>query len=249
MQLFEATLQNQIKLANYCRNGILPKISGIKYKNLPQYRRLVYNAIDDMLQNAYPLTSDLLQEDEWESAVNDFFSSHKCQSPQVWYMPKEFYEFLSITRHPLLLKYPFLEELLQFEWTEVELFMMPDQRVEFSASGDLNKDKLVLNPEHRLLAFQFPVHRRNCNSISVSDKGNYFAVAHRNNEGFVVFTDITPALVRMLEYLTEEPLNLKELFEAFETEYNVQLSSNDQQNIIDFFKNSLNQQLIIGFSL
>ena len=247
MPLLDTTYTHQSNLAAYCRTGQLRDIPGINKENIFHYRRLVYNVVDDMLQNAYPLTYELLTAKEWKNAVNDFFTNHPCQSPQVWYMPKEFYQYLSDTKHPLLKKYSFLQELLWFEWVEVELFMMEDKTVKADTSGDVLFSKLVLNPEHQLLSFHYPVHSKNAKFIALTDEGNYFIIAHRNSEGKVIFTDSSPALVRMIEYLSEAPLSVTDLFSAFQQEYKMVLSKNDRKDIIQFFENAYQQQLIIGF--
>ncbi|MBO9619561.1 MAG: putative DNA-binding domain-containing protein [Niabella sp.] len=248
MQSRNATQHYQSALAGYCRTGMLENIPGVVQENVPQYRRLVLNVIDDMLQNAYPLTYDLLKETEWNAIVHDFFSNHPCQSPQVWYMPREFYQYLTETAHPILTTYSFLKELLWFEWIEVELFMMEDQRVPATANGALQTDKLVLNPEHSLLTFEYPVHQKNPKKISNADKRHYFVVAHRNSNGEVIFTDVTAALMRMVEYLAEAPYTTTELFSLFETEYGLQLSETDKEAILNFLKTALQQELIAGFA-
>lgn len=247
MLLHNSTHTYQSNLANYCRTGKLVAIPGIQTDNVTHYRRLVYNVIDDMLENAYPLTAALVTAKEWKKMVNDFFTHHPCQSPQVWYMPKEFATYLIEQQHPLLEKYPLLTDLLWFEWTEVELFMMEDITTEYSITGDLLFSKLVLNPEHQLLSFNYPVHQKNARYISHADKGSYYAIAHRNKEGEIIFTDLSAALVRITEYLREEPLSVHELFNTFEKEFKVQLTETDHHSIIAFLTTSFQQELIIGF--
>lgn len=247
MLLPDTTFTQQSKLAAYCRTGKWQSIPGINRDNVSHYRRLVYNIVDDMLQNAYPLTHELVSDKEWKKAVGDFLSHHPCQSPQVWYMPKEFYQYLSDAQHPLLTKYVFLKELLYFEWIEVELFMMEDKPADYDASGDVLFSRLVINPEHRLLSFQYPVHSKNASYLTLSDKGNYFVIAHRNREGEIIFTNSSAALIRMIEYLAETAMSVKELFTAFRKEYNLLLTEEDQKNIILFFENAFQQQLILGF--
>src|SRR5690606_9540893 len=132
--------------------------------------------------------------------ANEFFCNHPCQNPQVWSMPKEFYEYLVKSRHSLLIKYPFLQDLLWFEWIELELFMMEDKKAEYTTNGDILFSRLVLNPEYQLLSFKYPVHHKNARYITITDQSDYFAAAHRNKEGSVVFTDLSPALVRIIEY-------------------------------------------------
>ncbi|MDE3234472.1 MAG: putative DNA-binding domain-containing protein [Bacteroidota bacterium] len=248
MQLSDTTASYQSKLATYCRTGKLESIPGIKMENVSHYRRLVMNVVDDMLQNAYPLTYALCNAKEWRTAVNDFFSNYSCQSPQVWYMPEEFYVFLVQTKHSLLNKYAFLEDLLLFEWTEVELFMMEDKLAIYSSKGDLCYSKLVINPEHQLLHFHYPVHKKKPQTIKEADKNHYYLIAHRNREGQVIFTDASPALVRITEYLSEANLSLPNLCLLFEKEYNIRLNQADQSSIYGFLQNALQSQLILGFS-
>ncbi|MBI5371984.1 MAG: putative DNA-binding domain-containing protein [Sphingobacteriales bacterium] len=247
MLLTDTTRQHQSALASYCRTGNLAVIPGIHPENIREYRRLVYNVVEDILRNAYPLAADFLPREEWEALVNEFFSRHSCQSPQVWYMPKEFYKYLAGNDHPVFEKYPILPDLLLFEWTETELFMMEDKAADYSISGDLLFSKLVLNPEHLVLAFDFPVHLKNARQISGTDKGKYYVAAHRDAEGEVIFTDCSAALARILGYLAEKPQTILELFHRFEQEYRLPLNEEQQQHIIRFLQNAYQHQLISGF--
>ena len=248
MHLLDSTHSHQSALASFCRTGKLVEIPGVYKENIGHYRRLVFNVVDDMLQNAYPLTYDLLTTKEWKTSVSDFFINHACQSPQVWYMPKEFYTYFKETNSPLLKKYPFLIELLAFEWVEVELFMMEDIACTAQLDGDIRKNKLILNPEHQLLSFQFPVHLKPAKKITDKDKGNYFVIAHRNIKGEVLFTDTSAALVRMVEYLLKSSKSVIALIKEFEREYEIKLAEDNQKTIFQFFENAYHKQLIIGFS-
>lgn len=247
MQLLNSTQEHLSSFAAYCRTGVLDNIPGIHKENISHYRKLVFNVIDDTLQNAYPLTHELLLAKEWHNVVNDFFSNHPCQSPQVWSMPKEFYEYLSKTNHPLLKKYPFLEELLWFEWIELELYMMEDKVADFTITGDVLFSKLVLNPEHILVSFQYPVHKKSGNHITLADKSIYYVLAHRNKDGDILFNDLAPAMVRLIEYLKLEPQRVNDLFGLFKNEFNMEIKEEDQIQIIKFLEIAYHQNLIIGF--
>lgn len=247
MSFQTSTHQYQSSIANFCRTGKFVDIPGINKKNIKHYRSLVLNVIDDSLQNAYPLTYDLLSLKEWNSLVSDFWANHSCQSPQIWSMPKELFDYVSTQKHYLLDKYVFLEELLWFEWLELEMFMMEDIKRVATPNGDLLFNRLILNPEHRIFDLEYPVHKIRSKMISNSDRGKYFVIAHRNNKGDILFTDLSTALVRLIEYLNESPKSLTELIRLFEKEFDLPLSENDQLNIIQFFKNAFHQELIIGF--
>jgi len=245
----KSTFAHQSALASYCRTGNYIGIPGVKEKNVVQYRRLVYNVVDDTLQSAYPLAHELLAVKEWKNLVGRFLKEHACASPQVWSMPKELYEYVISQKGALLRKYPFLPELLWFEWLEVELYMMEDSKVPHRPKGDFMVDKLVLNPEYHLQHFAFPVHLKNAKLITLSDKANYFLVGHRHPEsGVVYFTDLSSAFVRMIELLTERPRTIQDVLENACQELNVQITTSISNATETFFERAVENKLILGFA-
>lgn len=249
MQSLTKTFEQQSKLANYCRTGEYKTLENVNEKNVSQYRRLVFNVVEDMLQTAYPLTFELLEKNEWLNVTKEFFANHACSSPQVWYMPKEFYEYLSEEKnHPLSKKYPFLLELLSFEWLEVQMYMMEDKEVGYSTYGDIHKDTLVVNPEIYLQHFQYPVHLKNAKDIAENDKGNYFLSLHRNpDDGEIIFTSLSPALLRSIELLQENPMSVSLLAKTICQELNINHSKEVDDMLQQFINNAMDTKLILGF--
>lgn len=248
MLLLEKTQRNQLALASYCRTGILEDIPGINIENIGHYRRLVFNVIDDMLQSAFPLSHKLLKAREWHLITYDFFSNHACQSPQVWYMPREFYEYLEYTRPEILNKYPVLMELLWFEWLEIELFMMEDQEISYKTNGNIEQDPIVLNPEIHFQHFQFPVHLKKAKKITATDSGDYYLCMHRVPEsGDVSFTDLSPAFVRLLELLSERPQTAAAIIDDLCAELKIEQTIEITAMCQDFILMAMESQLIIGF--
>ncbi|ANI88766.1 hypothetical protein A9P82_05370 [Arachidicoccus ginsenosidimutans] len=249
MQSLTNTFEQQSKLASYCRTGEYEILENVNEKNVSQYRRLVFNVVDDMLQTAYPLTFELLTKDEWTNITKEFFANHACISPQVWSMPKEFYEYLSAgENHFLIKKYPFILELLWFEWLEVEMFMMEDKAVDYSIDGNIENDLLVINPEVHLQHFHYPVHLKNAKEISEDDKRNYFLSLHREPEsGEVIFTSLSPALLRVLELLLEEPMSANAVAASICKEMNFERNNEIDAMLLQFVQNALETKLILGF--
>ncbi len=248
MLLRDSTYEVQSSLAAYCRTGLERPIPGADSERVSHYRRLVFNIIEDNLQTAYPLTHDLLSPEEWEEVVTEFFSNHPCQSPQIWSMPNEFYEYLRDVNHPLLEKYPFLEDLLLFEWREIELYMSEDHSIRHDLHGNVSNDKLVVNPEHGLMHLSWPVHLMNASEIKPEHKGNFFLLMHRDPEsGKILFSNLSPAFVRMIEYLKDSPDSIPGMLDKIEKEMHVDITDDIRKTTLDFFKNGLNNRLILGF--
>ena len=250
MQLLESTRRNQSALASYCRTGKKKAIPGVNKDNISQYRRLVFDIIDDMLQSAYPLTHDLLSHKEWNQLAKEFLSNHSCSSPQVWYMPKELHEYLAaLPNHPLLTQYPYLLELLWFEWLEVELYMMADKTTSYRSSGNVDTDLLVLNPESHFEHFTYPVHLKNAVDIIPTDQANYYLAAHRiPTTGAVLFTSLSPALLYMLELLLDKPYTTSELTQITCKTLNINFTDEVLATTTHFINTSLQTQLLIGFA-
>jgi hypothetical protein len=242
MHLFNSTHSNQSAFANYCKTGTYTPIPGVRENRAQQYRSLVYNIIDDTLQASLPLTFNLLSNEEWDNFVNDFFSLNNCRTHQLWRLPKEVHEFVVSTNYPLIHQYPFLPELLWFEWLEIELFMMEDKSAHFSMEGNLLNDALIINPEYHLQYFSYPVHIKMASEIKASDKGHFFLGLHRDPEsGKVLFTQLAPLLARMLEILGEEPTSINELLSITEND------EKTKQGVLLFFENALQSKLILGY--
>jgi len=244
------TYSHQSMLAAYCRDGDDTNLHGVNPKRAKHYRRLVFNVVLDSLSSAYPLTKQLLQNDEWQALIETFFSKHPCQNPQVWKMPYELYEF--VERSDLLIKdkYPYLSELLYFEWLEIEYFMLDDKPLRYTILGNIETSELILNPESGIYHFQYPVHLKKAVEIEFSDKGNFYLAIHRHPESNKVhFTNLSPALVLILEQLQEKPKNLADLTLDVADQLHIELNQEILNQITHFIRKAMDNKLILGFVL
>ena len=248
MQIQTDTYQQQSDLAKYCRTNILDNSLKVRKDRVHHYRRLIYNVIDDSLKAAYPLLNDLLFDDQWNKLVNDFFATHSCQSTQVWKMPGEFYEFIKSNELKLKTTYPHLDDLAYFEWVEVEMFMMEDMEYPlFKTDGDWVNDKIAVNPEFRLLQLSYPVHIKNSQSITATNKGQYFLLVFREKEsGKVQFIDISALYALIIENITKG-LTVNEIL--MELKDILKLDNPDQliDQIVPFFNSLKKKGFLPGF--
>lgn len=235
--LLTKTHKHQSSLATYCRTGNAVNIKGAIQKNLAHYRRLVFNNVLDSLETAYPLTQKLLGAEDWELLVNRFFSNYNIKSPQIWMMPEEFKDYILDKETDLTTQFPFLENLLNFEWLEVEIFMMLDVK-----KHKPKPNTFALNPEMDMIMVSYPVHLKNANLITEEDKGSYFICMHRHPEtGNVQFTNLSIPFVDVLEQLSAKPLteeDIKKILGKYAPSETVNTAYNE------FIQQSLNTQLI-----
>ncbi len=240
------TFALQTDLGLYCRTGINQPKTSVQEHTF-QYRRLVYNVIKDTLKNAFPLTRKLIEKERWKKTVAHFFENHKCQTPQVWMLPKEFCDYYTENPFPFKKEFPFIKELLQYEWLEIEVFMMEDLPLEkFKTETSSTEAVLIPNPEIKILPLQYPIHIKKIKEISEEDKSQYFVTIHRDyNTKQVKFNNLSYPFVEMLVQINEEDTtidDLKKIFSKYENEATkVEIAVND------FLAFAFQNNLLLGF--
>jgi hypothetical protein len=245
--LLEDTIVQQSRLANYCRTGVLEPIQGLTENRVGTYRRLVYNVIDDTLQTAFPLTKNLLTEELWDETVNQFFCNHACQSTSVWKMPYEFYQYIEKNDISLKEIYPFLTELLLFEWMEIELYMMEDMQFpEVQSFDDFENKAILFNPEFKLMRLTYPVHQKNPKEIIEEDKWEYFLLMFRDKlSGAIQFVNLSLFFAWLVEKIHASQDSLKNILtegtNLFGLDYPTLLN-----NSIPFLRELKTKSFIIG---
>lgn len=247
MNLLKDTHEQQSLFAEYCRTGIVPDIKGVRYENLPNYRRLVFGTATDIIETAYPITYSFLEKEVWDKLMHDFFAEHKCQTPQVWRMPLEFYDYCVAKDLQNTLGFPFLNDLLYFEWLELDVHTMEDIAYpKFSEKGDWMNDVIALNPEHKLIKLNYPVHTFAPTEME-GKQGDYFLLMYRDKEsGSVHFMDVSILYAYILEQIGYGILLKDVLVEA-----NTLFQLNDitllKEHALNFIKDLQQRKFVLGF--
>ena len=243
----ETHIQQQL-LANYCRTGIEPNLLNVKQENIHHYRRLVFNIACDTLETAYPITYSFLSEKVWEELTYNFFSEHKCKTTQVWKMPLEFYDYCVEKDVALKLKMPFLNDLLYFEWLELDVHTMPDLNYpEVKEIGSWLDDEIALNPEYKLVKFEYPVHTTAVTDDIEKKKGNYFFLIYREKDtGKVQFVDLSMLYVFVIENISNGNV-LKNIIAEANTLFNINNIEMLKKHILIFIEDLKQRKFIIGF--
>jgi hypothetical protein len=248
MFLNSETIELQEKLALYCRIGIYTKLEGVDENRVAHYRRLVLNNINNTLKQAYPITQEWLTKAEWEVLVQSFFKEHFSQTPKIWEMPKEFMEYVKDKKLAIQLDKPALNDLLLFEWFEIEVHTMPDKEVFFEKEdGNYLKDTAVLNPHYLLHKLDYPVHIFNADN-AVAKKGDWFIYLFRHPDtGAVQFLNISALHVFVLEKLYDEPQPLVKVLPLISSVFALHDVDNLKQRIVQFFIDLQKKGAIQGF--
>lgn len=250
MLLNSDTYQIQQTLANYCRDGQDIELPNLTPNRVHTYRRMVFNVALDTLESAFPITKKYIDEDIFEAMAHQFFTEHSCSSPLLWQMPLEFHNFAKEHQFAEKFHLPFLNDLLWFEWLEIELFMMENKSYPVVQSeGDVFKNVLEFNPEHKIIKLQYPVHIKDPEQ-ALKEKGDYFLLAYREKDsGKVQFVNLSVLYVFTLEHLLSKPLTIDSLLDDILYLFGINDLNLLKEKISDFVLDLKQRGFIIGYSI
>lgn len=245
----DKTYDSQKRLTKWVRSGKESDVPGATSIGLKQYRRLFRNNIYNSLSQAYPISLEVLSDEEWNTLVDDFFENHDSKTPHIWKLPFEFFQFVKANNYAEKFDYPFLNDLLLFEWLEIEVYTMPNEYPEpYVKSGDILSDTLEVNPEYRLTQLEYPVHMHAAKD-SINHKGVYFLLTYREPKTYdVKFMNLDPLHVLFFEKVANENLNAKQIID-FIIEQNAGIPREKlTKNIMGFFETMINEKVFLGFT-
>lgn len=247
MNLLKQTYDIQENLGSYCKTGLEQDIPGITTNRVHHYRRLVFNAVKNTLEQAYPISLQVLGEEEFEKMIHEFFSNHDCKTPQIWKLPGEFYEYALKEDFSTKYDYPWLNDMLLFEWIEIEVHTMPDaNQSKFKEIKDLLNDKLIINKEHRLIKLEYPVHLKTADHLE-ENKGNYFVLISRDPiEGKVLFFNLSILHTWVFERIITENISVSSLFNEIYEIFGIDSETVLVQNLNAFLKELQNKAVVLG---
>ena len=236
------------RLAEWCRTGKNIDIKGTKKEGLKQYRRLLRNNINNTMEQAFPIANEVLDEKEWDTLIDDFFANHKAQTNHVWKLPFEFYQFVQKQSYAIIFNKPFLNDLLYFEWIEIEVHTMSDQSPEpYKKDGDANKNKIEVNPEYRLIKLNFPVHLY-ATEEAKNHSGNYFLLVYRHPDNFEVrFVDLPALHILFFEKIVNEEKAISEILKEIEDASGSENIDAVEKNILEFVETMFDQKVFLGY--
>lgn len=130
-------------------------------KNIEIYQGFLFEKVQESLESAYPITLGKLPGDIWKEAISRFIGEFDCKTPYFWRIPEQFCLFAHDQKFSEHYKIPYLEDLLDFEWAEIEVFMMKDGlRPELSKEGNVLEDLLFMNPDHLFQKYDYTVFQK-----------------------------------------------------------------------------------------
>lgn len=249
MKLTPETKEIQEKLASYCRTGKLENIPGLTENRIHHYKRLTNNVVINTLEQAFPITEKILSNEEWNSLVMKFIENHDSQTPQIWKLPLEFCEFVKEKNYQEELGKPWLNDLLYFEWIEIEIHTMPDSPVSKYEERVISQDDtLIFNPDYKIIQLNFPVHIYPVEQAK-NKQANYFVLIFRElDTGNVRFFNLTILFAILLEKLAVDKKSVATALDEISSLFGIEDKNMLAEKALGFIKELRNQGFYLGVS-
>jgi hypothetical protein len=176
--------------------------AGIEERRMAIYRELVYNNIEDLLANFFPVLKEITAAKRWHQIVRSFVAIHKSRTPVFMKLAEEFLEFLHSEYQAQKDDPQYLLELAHYEWVEIGLGIateQPDLSV-INKNGHLLNGVPVLSPLAWALTYNYPVHQISP-EFSPSEPAQTHLVVYRDSNDEVQFMALNPVSARLLDLL------------------------------------------------
>lgn len=166
-------------------------ISSMASQGHKLYEALVHHRFYEVITNAFPILSAHVPKQMLEDAIVDFIK-HAPKTPYIWQVPFYFWKFAQEHKS---LNLPYVEDLLWYEWSEIELMMEvyePLHVSTFSWNEEWQRD-----PSVRLRKLSYRVFESN-----FSEKGSFFLLAwYDTAQQTACYKEVGEVLYTFLEYL------------------------------------------------
>lgn len=156
------TDRSQLKRALEGKKCDLPLeiVKGIDHR-VSVYTRLLEIGQNELLRSIYPYCAQLLRGD-WERTVRDYISHYPPKHFNLNRAGQKFAHYLDNEGSKLLVRFPYLNELADYEWIELEL-LERDEEVEVKAFAELDSPEKFaqftpwVNPLLILRTYEYPL--------------------------------------------------------------------------------------------
>lgn len=185
------------------------------------YRRLIRKNLLKVLKNLNPVAAEILSESDWNLLLKDFLAGPGAKSHILRELPGEVAQFLRTGDHPLVKKYPYLGELLEYEYLEIQVRYAPEDPQEYPGK------KIFLTRAHAMGEYRWPVHYigQKFADPKKLPTGQYHLLLWRHPKTLEVrFMEINPLVASLVAQLEGGGREEYELLEAVARDHQMELN-------------------------
>jgi hypothetical protein len=179
------------------------------------------------ISSAFPVLKELIDDDQWQQLVRDFFITLQCDTPLFLEISEEFLSYLEHADFDFLAKFAY--QLAHWEWMELYADVAETHDVsEVLTSVELT-DALTTNDCTWNVAYDFCVHKispDNIPELTCENRESTFLLVHRDHDLSVGFIEINPLSMLLFTQLkSNEEHSLEQIFNGIAQQQNIDRDS------------------------
>lgn len=161
---------------------------------LHTYHELIEYRFYEVISNAFPILRSKVDEHVWDQTVAAFIA-RKPKSPYIWEAPCE---FIQLVEKKKLFNFPWIKDLMWFEWMEIKLTMSEEIHYRKTETFDWTK-KWNLAKSAAIKMLRHPVYQED-----FEQKGRFPIILYNHqDDNEIYYLEITEFLYRFLTQLQE----------------------------------------------
>jgi len=195
------------------RNSDFRILSKQSRDELDIYKSLILNSAEKFLASGFQ-HSHILLKSQWREIIKLYLENFPSQSPLYFMIGKNFPGFIKSDLFQNKFSYPrFLGDLVEFEWTKIELF---------NSDEDQKNKSSILNPVYKILKFNYPVTQiiAYLDDENISQEDKISTEVEADSENLFVYRDtaslqiktflLSESVIEVIKYL-EQGLSPEEI--------------------------------------
>ena len=186
------------------------------------YRDLVYKNINQCIADVFPITKNIIPEDDWETMIREFINVHSLQTPYFLEICQEFLAYFINTRTTQPTDHPFIVELAHFEWIQLAIEIADIEIADINFPDTTNNSAPTDNslwktsPLALGLSYSYPVHIIDEFYLPTepSAQATYLVVYRSRNDDVKIMEidNLSLAIIQLLQ--THENINYSQILQS-----------------------------------
>ncbi len=211
---------------------------GMQASDVQRYNDLAFDNLNGILHSAFPQSASVLSTQKWHKLLKDFLASNTLTTPLFTEIPQHFMAF--ITEHKAQYGRPgYLWSLLHFEWMQSVLAFQKDKNPKTIKREDAFdiQSKALLNQNHYLLAYDYPVYQFFSNPQAKCLKQTCYILLYKDKYGHIHTLVLDMLAARLVQALKEYSGTMAEAIDCVleeSSEHSLQNHKNAQQLLHDW---------------
>ena len=229
---------------------VVDGLAAKKRERLVFYREAIFKTLRETITSCYPISAAILGA-QWPKLIREFLVKAPPQNHLLKFVSEEFYQFFKKCGHALKQRFPYLEELLDYELLELLLVYKEEDDLLSWIPGQARDDVEypLFNPVMVIRQYAWPVHfisEKNC-ELKNLPVGQYYLCVYRDPKTLGVnFMEVNAGVYEWWREGLREPKAIEESLKEWLQEIPPELQGAFKEQFFAFVQEARERGIILN---